>query len=360
MITVILPTFNETENIRHIVPAISKVFQEEDLEGEIIVVDDNSPDGTANTASALADEYPVRVHVRKEERGLSKAVIEGFHLAEGDVCIVMDADLSHPVEKIPALVEPILEEKCDATVGSRYVRGGGCENWPLSRRIISKGAGLLARGVTNLSDPTSGFMAIRKSIMNGVQLDPKGWKIVLEVTVKTNPRIMEVPIIFKDRKEGESKLGIRAQMDYFHHLWRLYEYKHPTFFEFIKFCMVGFSGLFVDTAVLVAFVGLFSLDPRAAALFAFLVAVSWNYIFDRIWAFKIGRSIKISYSYVSFIVICLFGLGVRIGIMHLLIEYASMGKSPWYILSSLIGIVGATIFNFFGTKYIAFSRIFQR
>jgi len=360
MITVIIPTFNETENIKHIVPAISRVFHEEDMKCEIIVVDDNSPDGTANTASALADKYPVRVHVRKNERGLSKAVIEGFNLAKGNICVVMDADLSHPVEKIPAMIEPILQEKCDATVGSRYIPGGGCENWPLARKIISKGAGLLARGVTGLSDPTSGFMAIRKNIMNGIQLDPKGWKIVLEVTVKTNPRIMEVPIIFKDRKEGESKLGFRAQMDYFHHLWRLYEYKHPTVFEFIKFCLVGFSGLFVDTAVLVAFVGLFSLDPRFAAIFAFFVAVSWNYIFDRIWAFKIGRSINISYSYISFILICLFGLGIRIGVMHLFIEYAGMGKSPWYILSSMFGIVVATIFNFFGSKYIVFSRIFNR
>ena len=125
MISVILPTFNETENIKHIVPAISRMFREEDMEGEIIVVDDNSPDGTADTASALADEHPVRVHVRRNERGLSKAVMEGFRLAEGDICIVMDADLSHPVEKIPALIEPILEDKCDATVGSRYIQGGG-------------------------------------------------------------------------------------------------------------------------------------------------------------------------------------------------------------------------------------------
>lgn len=360
MITVILPTFNESENIKHIVPAISKVFHDADMEAEIIIVDDNSPDGTAETASTLTHEYPVRVHVRKNDRGLSKAVMEGFRLAGGDICVVMDADLSHPVDKIPAMIEPILQGKCDATVGSRYIPGGGCENWPTTRKIISKGAGLLARGVTALSDPTSGFMAIRKSAINGIQLDPMGWKIVLEIAVKTNPRIQEVPIIFKDRKEGESKLGFKAQMDYFRHLWRLYEYKHATLSEFVKFCFVGFSGLIVDTAVLVSFVSLFSLDPRAAAVFAFVLAVSWNYIFDRIWAFKIGRSTKISYSYVSFIVICLFGLGIRIGVMHLFIEYAGMAGSPWYILASLLGIVAATIFNFFGTKYIAFSRIFQR
>jgi dolichol-phosphate mannosyltransferase len=360
MISIILPTFNEVENIRCIVPAISEVFQQQGIEGEILIVDDSSPDGTAEVASELADKYPVRVLVRKTARGLSKAVMEGFKLAKGDICIVMDADMSHPVEKIPAMIKPIVQQQCDATVGSRYIPGGGCENWPIGRKILSRGAGLLARGVTSLSDPTSGFMAIRKNVLNGIELDPRGWKIVLEVAVKTNPRILEVPIIFKERQEGESKLGVKAQMEYIHHLWRLYEYKHAKVFEFFKFCLVGFSGLFVDTSILVALVGLFSLDPRFAAIFAFLAAVSWNYTFDRSWAFKIGRSIRISYSYVSFIVICLFGLGIRIGVMHLFIEYAGMGKSPLYILSSIIGIVVATIFNYFGTKYIAFSKIFRR
>ena len=360
MITIILPTFNEAENIKTIIPALSEVFLKEGIDGEILVVDDNSPDGTAEAAKGLADKHPVRVHVRKAEKGLSKAVMEGFNLSNGDICIVMDADMSHPVGKIPEMITPILQRKCDATVGSRYINGGGCENWPVGRKIISRLAGFLASGVTTLSDPTSGFMAIRKNIMNGIELDPRGWKIVLEVTTKVNPRIMEVPIIFKDRKEGESKLGVRAQMDYIGHLWRLYGYRHPRALEFLKFCLVGFSGVFIDTAVLVTLVDLLSLDPRFAAIFAFLGAVSWNYLFDRMWAFEIGRSIKISYSYTSFIVICLLGLGIRIGVMHLFIAYAGMGQRPWYILASIIGIVAATIFNYFGTKYIAFSKIFRR
>jgi len=360
MISVILPTYNEAENIKLIVSELSGMLDDEDIDGEIIVVDDNSPDGTADIAERLAARYPVRVHVRTNERGLSKAVIKGFDLAEGDICVVMDADLSHPVEKVPAMIKPILDNKCDATVGSRNIVGGGCENWPFTRRMISKGAGLLAKGVTTLSDPTSGFMAIRKSILNGIKLDPLGWKIVLEAIVKTNPRILEVPIIFADRKEGESKLGFRAQVDYLHHLWRLYCYKYPGISQFLKFCVVGVSGLVVDTAVLVSFVSFFSFDPRFAAIFAFIAAVSWNYVFNRSWAFEVGRDTKISYSYVSFVTICLVGLGIRIGVMHLLIEYAGMGGSPWYILASLFGIAAATSFNFLGSKYIAFSKFFSR
>ena len=160
--------------MKRIIPAITKVFRDEAMEGEVIVVDDNSPDGTASIASNLAGSYPVKVHVRKSGRGLSRAVIEGFGLARGEICVVMDADLSHPVEKIPDMIQPILEGKCDATVGSRYVVGGGAQNWPLLRRIVSKGAGLLAKGVTVLSDPTSGFMAVRRSVLDGVNARSTG------------------------------------------------------------------------------------------------------------------------------------------------------------------------------------------
>ena len=356
MISVILPTYNEAENIKLIVPKISKVLKDARIAGEIVVVDDDSPDGTARAALELANQYPVRVYKRQNERGLSSAVIKGFELAKGEICIVMDADLSHPVEKIPEMIEPIIKGQSDATVGSRYVAGGGCESWPLARRVISKGAGLLARGLTKLSDPTSGFMAVKKDILSGVQLDPIGWKIVLEVIVKTNSRFKEIPIVFADRQFGKSKLDLRVQREYLLHLWKLYCHKYPSAIQFIKFCLVGFSGLFVDTAVLVGLVELLSLDPRAAAVFAFLTAVSWNYILNRLWTFDLAPKTKVSYSYISFVLVCLVGLGVRIGVMHLLIEYGNMGRSPWYVVASILGILVGTIFNFLGSKYVAFGR----
>ena len=139
MISVILPTYNEAENIRRIIPAIAKVFQDEKIQGEVIVVDDDSPDGTAGIASEFGNSFPVRVYVRKSDRGLSKAVMKGFELARGEICVVMDADLSHPVEKIPDMVRPILEGKCDVTVGSRYVVGGGAHNWPLVKSHQQRG-----------------------------------------------------------------------------------------------------------------------------------------------------------------------------------------------------------------------------
>lgn len=224
MISIILPTYNEADGINLTISRIRDVLLTNKIEAEIIVVDDNSPDGTAEVIRAgnLTTEVPVDVHVRTNERGLASAVIKGLELSRGEVCVVMDADLSHPVDALPALVEPILSNKADIAVGSRYIRGGGVIDWPLKRRIISRGAGLLAFGLTRLADPTSGFMAVRKSVLRGVTLNPIGWKIVLEVVVRTGARTVEVPIHFADREKGQSKLSAKTQIDYLKHLWALY------------------------------------------------------------------------------------------------------------------------------------------
>jgi dolichol-phosphate mannosyltransferase len=356
MISLILPTYNEVENIQTIISMINDLFIRENIKGEIIVMDDNSPDGTADTAKSISVECPVRVYVRKMNRGLSKAVIEGLKVARNDICVLMDADLSHPVDSIPNLVRPILKDECDMTIGSRYIQGGGWVSFNPLRGIVSKAAGFLAKGVIKLSDPTSGFMAIRKSCIDDVNLDPVGWKIVLEMAVKAEPRIKEIPISFSERSKGKSKLGISAQIEYFRHLWKLYSFKRPGVIQFVKFCLVGFSGVFIDTLVLICLVELVYLDPRFAAVFAFMAAVTWNYISNRIWTFKKGKIKSALHSYFIFIIICILGLGIRIGVMHLLIRYAGMSESPRYILASLFGIAAATIFNFLGSKYLVFSR----
>ncbi|MBI5967562.1 MAG: glycosyltransferase family 39 protein [Deltaproteobacteria bacterium] len=270
MISIILPTYNEADNIKLIVPQISKLFTDKDIKGEIIVVDDNSPDGTADLARALSQKYPVRVYVRKNERGLATAVMKGFELARGEICLIMDADLSHPVDKIPEMINPIVQGNCDATVGSRYIAGGGCKNWSFIRRIVSKGSGILALGLTNLSDPTSGFMAIKKSLLEGIKLDPIGWKIVLEVIVKTNSRFKEIPIVFGDRQFGKSKLDLRVQKEYLGHLWKLYLYKYPTIKAFLI--------LLITTAVFrLLYIRWVELAPDEAYYYTWSRNLQWGY-----------------------------------------------------------------------------------
>jgi len=356
-ISIILPTYNEAENIKLIIPKISEVMHRNNLSYEIVVVDDNSPDGTAETASGFALHHPIKVHLRINERGLATAVMKGFELSEGKIVVLMDADLSHPVERIPAMIQPIMEGVCEATVGSRYTEWGGSDHWPWVRRMISQGAGLLARGVTNLTDPTSGFMAIRKSLLEGVKLDPVGWKIVLEVIVKVNPSLKEIPFSFTDRIKGESKLSLKTQLDYLRHLWKLYDFKYRNWFKFLSFSLVGFSGMIIDTAILVAFVEIFASDPRVAAVFAFMAAVTWNFKMNQNWTFPdAGYSKNVLLRYISFVFICLVGLSIRISVMHLLIRHTMMGQGRGYILASIIGIFMATLFNFLGSRYVTFPR----
>jgi dolichol-phosphate mannosyltransferase len=176
---------------------------------ELIIVDDGSPDGTADLAESYADVHPVHVVRRPSKAGLASAVLAGFAQARGDVLLVMDADLSHPPEAVPRLVMAI-QEGADLAVGSRYVTGGGTEDWPLRRRVVSRAACLLGNVLVPVRDCTSGFFAIRRSALDGVKLNPIGFKIGFEVMARAHYRkAVEIPYVFRDRELGRSKFGRR-------------------------------------------------------------------------------------------------------------------------------------------------------
>jgi dolichol-phosphate mannosyltransferase len=355
-VSVVLPTYNESENMPMIIPKICSVLKDAGIRGEVIVVDDNSPDGTAEAARKLAETFPVRVVVRTEDRGLATAVIAGFNLSEAQVCVVMDADGSHPVEKLPEMIRPILDDRADITVGSRHVTEGGIGHWPLHRRIVSKAAALMTLGLTKMSDPTSGFMAIRRTFLRGLELNPVGWKIVLEIVVKARTdRLIEVPFTFNDRELGESKMSLKEQWNYIRHLCRLYKFRMPTLAEFIRFCIVGFSGVFVDMGIVIGVKTLFALDTRLCAVFGFMAAMSTNYLFHRRWSFEGARATPVVRSYLIFVAVCCVGLAGRMGVMHILIEYADLDGGYRYILTNFIGIVAGTLVNYTGSRFFAFS-----
>ena len=181
---------------------------------ELIIVDDGSPDGTADLAESYADVHPVRVVRRPGKAGLASAVLAGFAVARGDVLVVMDADLSHPPEAVPRLAAAIAEG-ADLAVGSRYVTGGGTEDWPLNRRVVSRAACLLGNVLVPIRDCTSGFFAIRRSALDGVKLNPIGFKIGFEVMARGRyKKALEIPYVFRDRELGKSKFGRREVMQY--------------------------------------------------------------------------------------------------------------------------------------------------
>lgn len=180
-----------------------------------MVVDDGSPDGTADIADGLNEkEHPITVVRRSGKLGLASAVVAGFGAAKGDVLLVMDADLSHPPDVAPKLVDAIASG-ADLAVGSRYVAGGGAKDWPLRRRVVSRVACLLGNVLVPVRDSTSGFFALRRTVIEGVKLNPIGFKIGFEVMARGRYKTaVEVPYVFRDRELGKSKFGQREVGQY--------------------------------------------------------------------------------------------------------------------------------------------------
>jgi len=222
-ISIIIPTYNEAENIKKLIPLLHSVIKNYDH--EIIIVDDDSPDGTAKVAEDLAKKYPVRVFVRKNERGLASAILFGFKNAQGDILGVMDADLQHPPELLQKMIEKI-KEGYDIVIASRYTKEGRIEKWPSYRLLISKGATLLAKPLTRVKDPMSGYFILKRSVIDDLKFDSIGYKLLLEILVKGKyKKVIEIPYTFKNRKYGRSKLNFFEILKYIHLLIRLYTYK---------------------------------------------------------------------------------------------------------------------------------------
>lgn len=354
-VSIVLPTYNESESLPGIIPRIHETLSAQGIDGEVVVVDDGSPDGTADVADRLAQQYPVRVIRRTHERGLATAVLTGFDCSRAPICVVMDADGSHPVSALPAMVRMIQQDKADIVVGSRNIAGGGSRNWPLFSQLKSKLAASLTFGLTSMTDPTTGLMALRKSLLPGLQLDPVGWKIVLEIVVKAAPaRVAEVPILFEDRELGQSKQSLHIFLQYVEHLLKLYAHRYKGLAELATFCLIGLAGLFLDLGTVIATKELTALDTRLCAVFGFAVAVTANFILNRRFTFAHGRDLPWLYSYLTYAGTNLLGLSVRMGVVHALMVFAALDQGHGYVLSNALGIVLATGFNFVGAKYFAF------
>jgi dolichol-phosphate mannosyltransferase len=227
--SIIIPTFREAGNLEQLVERISRSLAHFDGAFEILIVDDDSQDGTEQVANSLRDSrHPLRLIVRREERGLSSAVIRGLDEAKGALLVCMDADLSHPPEMIPVLLDALSKPEVEFVIGSRYVTGAGTDaDWGIFRRLNSLLATWLARPFTGARDPLSGFFALRRErYKNRDRLSPLGYKIGLELIVKCNCRnVEEVPIHFAQRRCGSSKLTLKQQWLYLRHIGRLACYK---------------------------------------------------------------------------------------------------------------------------------------
>ena len=365
-LTVIIPTFKEEANIRNIITEVDAVFKQNNLNGEILVVDDNSPDGTILIVNETKKKMVnVNIIVRLADHGLSQSVAEGFIHASSDILVVIDADLSHPPFLIPVMYSEIMDGN-DIVIGSRYMEGGGIRKWPIKRRIISLGATFLGRLLfPDVSDPVSGFFAVRKSVIVNAPLKPRGYKILLEVLGKGIwEKDKEIPFEFVDREIGSSKLKLKTIIEYIQQvidiaLFSLSHHQSATWKEWkkvIKFGLVGISGIVVNMGVLwylTEYVGLYYL---VSSLFAIELSILNNFIWNDLWTFKSGSLNNLTnrwHRLITFHAISAGGLIINLGILYLLTSVGGV----YYLLSNFIGIIVAFGWNFIMNRRITWTKM---
>ncbi len=230
-LSLVVPTYNERDRLPDLVRAVFDAYHRGGVDGELVVVDDNSPDGTGRVADDLATRYPMTVIHRAGKLGLGTAVVAGFDASDAQIAGVIDADLSHPPALVPRMLTAMLEARADFVIGSRYIPGGGTGDWGLGRRLMSQFACQLARGLTPVRDVTSGFFLVRREIAKGVTISAGGFKICLELLIRSAPRlVIEVPYTFQTRTAGKSKMNMKEALGYLTQLrdLRAYQRAHPA------------------------------------------------------------------------------------------------------------------------------------
>jgi dolichol-phosphate mannosyltransferase len=346
LLSLVIPTYNESRNIPILLERIARCLSE--IPKEVIVVDDNSPDKTWEIARSLSIQYPwLRVIRRMTERGLSSAVLAGFEVAEGEILAVMDSDLQHDEKALLAFLTSF-QNGADIVVGSRKVQGGGIEDWSKIRKFVSWVATLLAKIALpqSVSDPMSGFFALKRNIYESYkhQLNPRGFKILLEFLARTKQcKIEEIGYTFKGRIHGESKLSSKVIFDYIFALYELSIGQYiPT--QFIKYGIIGFSGLFIATMVIFLCQQFTSLSQSNAIAISIEISILTNFFLNNYWTFKSNKLIgiwKIMRGLVTFQAICLGGALINQAIA---LKILSFGSDVY--ISNAFGYFIAAIWNY--------------
>jgi dolichol-phosphate mannosyltransferase len=331
---------------------------EAELGYELLVVDDDSRDGTNELVNNLEAIYPARLIDRKGKVwDLSESVLDGIREAANDIVVVMDADLSHPPTAIPEMVKLLDEAEADFVIGSRYVSGGSFDReWNFWRFLNSWIATRLANWLTESSDPMSGFFALRKSEMAARSaLKPIGYKIGLELMVRGDYKeIAEVPIRFIDRSNGQSKMNWRQQLNYLLHIRRLYLFKFPGRAEFLHFLAVGSSGFFIDVGCYLLLL-LFGIEHRLARAMSFWPAVTSNWILNRTTTFSERTPRPRLKQWAEFVASSLFGFSINGGGYYLLTTHVEF-FDRYRLLALLLGVGMGAIFNFFASSLFVYSE----
>lgn len=398
--SIIIPTYNESANILKLINEIEKSLPR-GSQSEILIVDDNSPDGTArivenfikgkipflgrkqkiekNDPSIEVSDVDIRVIHRNEKNGLIPAILDGVKRSLGKNILIMDADLSHPPEVIPRMIAELGKNPKSIVVASRYVDGGKVVGWPFKRRLLSTGASKLARhglAVRDVKDPMSGFFALPRELIEDISIDTKGYKILLEILVKNKGiPVKEIPYTFTNRMSGKSKMDKNVIMNYAAAVWQLYLYgqsararivnkevnrKSVVFLSKIgRYYTVGLAGLVINYVVSFLLANDVANSLRLlsniwyieASMIGIGMSTAFNFFFNKYWTFEDRRfsAGSTARQFLSFFGISALGALIQIFLLYVLVE----NDLP-YRLALVIAVSVAFMSNFVLYKKLTF------
>ena len=376
--SLILPTYNESENIQKLIPILFELFSKENIEAEIIVVDDDSPDLTWKVAMQLSEIYP-SLHVirRFHNKGLSSAVLAGMEVAKGKYLGVMDSDFQHDEKILPKMIKAL--EEYEIVVGSRVVEEGGYRDWGLVRKLMSQFATFLAKLILpiQVQDPLSGFFVLRREVYEEVSplVNPRGFKILLEFLArKRKLKVKEIGYIFRNRLAGQTKMSRAVIQDYLIALLEI-RFGNIISLTFIKYCIIGTTGVVVNLIgqkIGIEFLNLSQHDyrnlgyelPSLAVGFGFFLSIINNYFLNNLWTFKEiqKKGLKENlFGFLIFTLVALVGFLVQISVWRysmVIILYIFPNLESTYLtyICNFFGIVVATIGNYYLNKNITWQK----
>ncbi len=359
--TIIIPTYNEQENIIALIDALQAQFDRMSHDMGILVVDDNSPDGTADRVRAVQGRYSNVWLITGEKEGLGAAYLRGMRYCMdelgSEVVFEMDADFSHRPEDVPRLMHEV-DEGADFVIGSRYVRGGSIPTeWGLVRRLNSLYGNVVARyvaGIYRVRDCTAGFRAIRVPLLRDIDFDAlrvKGYAFqvaLLHEAVIKGAKVVEIPVDFVDRAAGESKLGIRDIIEFILNAWWI---RLRTFRTFIKFALVGLSGVVVNLGSFTLLLAL-GMNKYLASPVAIELSIIWNFLLNNYWTFRWRRTKdRARIKGLKFNIVSLLALGVSYSVFVMFSQIFPDLPPQW---GQLVGILPAMLVNYMLNTYWTF------
>ncbi len=358
-LTIVPPTFNEKDNVGPLLSAIGRVMKNKKINYEVLFVDDSTdetPEVIKKEIKARKDMNIGMIHRPKKRRtGLATAFIEGFEKARGEYVCCIDSDLQHPPEVIPRLYKKAIDDEAEIVFGSRYMKGGSAEGlgtfktfYGIYRRLVSLGvkyfSQILFIPTRQTSDPMGGLFIFKKTILKGAKLSPVGFKISVEVLMRTkHNKVSEIPYKFLKRENDDSKATLNQGLEFFKHMWNIFT-TVPEAGRFLKFCIVGGSGVFVNLGVLYGLVEFYDVGKNMAWATAVIISIFTNYFLNSLFTYSDKKSATRNESMRRIVIYYLISFFTMF--FNFLVYRSMINFGFYYIIGAFAGIVAAMVMNF--------------